>query len=433
MGGLMNNYYYGKAGKGDYTVDQMPTTRRQLFFTTLRVRLSSMCALNFFHLVFVIPLLILAMYAYNGLVVFMSDDAYQLGGPEMKEAYQVYMDNYNAYTDVKNAGDNIEKNNALLADVEERIARIEAGGEVIVEMPPVVEGGESEKRPATMEELLSEKAVYVSEIARLEKLLSETTQEQIDALQQEAYATGLIYENHRSGALKSFIAQMLMFMIPFMGLAGIGSTGQMYVLRNWARDEHAFLWQDYKSAIKANWKQGLVVGLLNGLSVYLSFVAFATYGSMAAKNALFMLPQWLMVMLLFVWWMVNEIIFPMMVTYDMKLRQLIRNSIIMVIARLPIAAIILIGSIIVPFFLAFFVPMQISFLALLVIYGIVGFSLTGFVYASFANSCFDKYLNPRIEGAEVNKGLYNPDTDEEEEEQLPEVQTKEDRFWEHKS
>ena len=433
MGGLMNNYYYGKAGKGDYTVEQMPTTRRQLFFTTLRVRLSSMCALNFFHVVFVIPLLILALYAYNGLMMFVSDDAWQLGSPEMKEAYQVYMDNYNAFMDVENAEDNIEKNKHLLEDVEERIARVEEGGEVIVEMAPVVEGGETEKRPATMEELLVEKAAYVNEITRLEKLLSETTQEQIDALQQEAYATGLIYENHRSGALKSFVAQTLMFMIPFMGLAGIGSTGQMYVLRNWARDEHAFLWQDYKSAIKANWKQGLVVGLINGLSLYLSFVAFVTYGSMASNNALFMLPQWLMVMLLFVWWMVNEVIFPMMVTYDMKLKQLIRNSVIMVLARLPIAALILIGSLVIPFVLAFFVPMQISFLALIVIYGVIGFSLTGFVYVSFANSCFDKYLNPRIEGAEVNKGLYNPDADDEEEGEPTEVQMKEERFWEHKS
>ncbi len=433
MGGLMNNYYYGKAGKGDYTVDQMPTTRRQLFFTTLRVRLSSMCALNFFHVVFVIPLLILALYAYNGLMMFVSDDAWQLGNAEMKEAYQVYMDNYNAYMDVSNAEDSIEKNKHLLNDVEERIARVEAGGEVIVEMPPVVEGGEAEKRPATMEELLVEKATYENEITRLEKLLGETTPEEIEALKQEAFATGLVYENHRSGALKSFVAQTLMFMIPFMGLAGIGSTGQMYVLRNWARDEHAFLWQDYKSAIKANWKQGLIVGLLNGLSLYLSFVGFVTYSSMAESNVLFMLPQWLMVMLLFVWWMVNEVIFPMMVTYDMKLKQLIRNSVIMVIARLPIAALILIGSLILPFILAFFVPMQISFLALIVIYGVIGFSLTGFVYVSFANSCFDKYLNPRIEGAEVNKGLYNPDADDEEEEELPEVQMKEDRYWEHKS
>jgi len=432
MGGLMNSYYYGKAGKGDYTVDQMPTTRRQLFFTTLRVRFSSMCALNFFHLVFIIPILLVALFAYNGLTIFVSDDAWRMGGEEMQTAYHTYMDAYDAYMDAENAQENIEKNRYLLEDVEERISRVKAGEEIIVEDAPVVEGGEPEKRPVTMEELQAEKATYVNEIARLEKLLSETDEAEIEALREEAYTSGLLYENYRTGSLKSFIAQMLMFMIPFMGLAGIGSTGQMYVLRNWARDEHAFLWQDYKNAIKNNWKQGLVIGLINGLSLYLCFVAFATYGSMANDNAFFLLPQWLMVMLLFVWWMVNEVIFPMMVTYDMKLKQLIRNSVIMVIARLPIAAAILLGSLVIPFVLAFFVPMQISFLVLLVIYGVVGFSLTGFVYVSFANSCFDKYLNPRIEGAEVNKGLYNPDQDDEEEE-LPEVQMKEDRFWEHKS
>ena len=432
MGGLMNSYYYGKAGKGDYTVDQMPTTRRQLFFTTLRVRFSSMCALNIFHVVFVIPLLILAVYAYNGLMMFASDDAWKLGGAEMKEAYSAYREAYDAYADVYYANDNIEKNKSLLKDVEERIARVEAGGEVIVEEAPVVEGGEPEKRPATMEELLAEKAVYVNEIERIEKLISETSEEEKEALEQKALEANLLYENYRSGSFRSFIAQTLLFMIPFMGLAGIGSTGQMYILRNWARDEHAFIWQDYKAAIKANWKQGLVVGLLNGLSMYLGFVAFTTYGSMANKNALFLIPQWMMVMLMFVWWMVNEIIFPMMVTYDMKLKQLIRNSVIMVIARLPIAALILIGSVAIPFVLTFFVPMQISFLVLIVIYGVVGFSLTGFVYASFANSCFDKYLNPRIEGAEGNKGLYNPDADEEEDAPC-EVQMKEDRFWEHKS
>ena len=432
MGGLMNNYYYGKAGKGDYTVDQMPTTRRQLFFTTLRVRLSSMCALNFFHLVFIIPILILALFAYNGLVMFTSDDAWKLGSEDMQNAYHLYMDSYNAYMDAENAEDNIEDYKNRLEDVVERIDRVKMGEEIIVEDAPVVEGGEPEKRPVTMEELEKEKADYEAEIARLEKLLSETDEAKMEELSVAAYTNGINYENYRSGALKSFIAQTLLFMIPLIGLAGIGSTGQMYVLRNWARDEHAFLWQDYKNTIKSNWKQGFVVGIINGLSLYLSFIAFTTYGSLANDNALFLIPQWLMVMLLFVWWMVNEVIFAMMVTYDMKLKQLIRNSVIMVLARLPIAALILIGSLIVPVVLAFFVPPQISFLALIVIYGVIGFSLTGFVYVSFANSCFDKFLNPRIEGAEVNKGLYKND-DYEDEEELPKVEMKEDRFWEHKS
>ncbi len=37
MAGLMNNYFYGKAGKGDYTVVEKSTARTNRIFTTIRV------------------------------------------------------------------------------------------------------------------------------------------------------------------------------------------------------------------------------------------------------------------------------------------------------------------------------------------------------------------------------------------------------------
>ena len=72
-----------------------------------------------------------------------------------------------------------------------------------------------------------------------------------------------------------------------------------------------------------------------------------------------------------------------------------------------------------------------SRLVLLVIYGVIGIALVGFIQASFSNACFDKYLNPRIEGAKVNQGLVAEEEDEEEEQ--PATEEKPDRFWEHKT
>ena len=37
---LMNNYFYGKQGKADMTIADLPANRRQLFGTVLRVRWS---------------------------------------------------------------------------------------------------------------------------------------------------------------------------------------------------------------------------------------------------------------------------------------------------------------------------------------------------------------------------------------------------------
>ena len=52
-----------------------------------------------------------------------------------------------------------------------------------------------------------------------------------------------------------------------------------------------------------------------------------------------------MVVILILWWMMNEVIFTMMVTYEMSIKTLIRNSLLMSIARLPIAFLILLGTV----------------------------------------------------------------------------------------
>jgi len=45
-------------------------------------------------------------------------------------------------------------------------------------------------------------------------------------------------------------------------------------------------------------------------------------------------------------------------------------------------------------------------------YLLIGFALSKLIYASFANSVFDKYLNPHIEGAVVGQGLRPVDADD---------------------
>ena len=45
-------------------------------------------------------------------------------------------------------------------------------------------------------------------------------------------------------------------------------------------------------------------------------------------------------------------------------------------------------------------------------YILIGFALSRFVGASYSNAVFDKYLNPNIEGAEVNRGLYVDEDDD---------------------
>lgn len=54
-------------------------------------------------------------------------------------------------------------------------------------------------------------------------------------------------------------------------------------------------------------------------------------------------------------------------------------------------------------------------------YILLGFALSRFVGASYANAVFDRYININIEGAQIGRGLYvESDEDEEAEEEASE-------------
>ena len=54
---------------------------------------------------------------------------------------------------------------------------------------------------------------------------------------------------------------------------------------------------------------------------------------------------------------------------------------------------------------------------------VIGFGLSRFITASYTNAVFDKYINPRIEGAKVNQGIYKPEDDDDEEDEAVEGDT----------
>ena len=71
FGKMMNRYYYGKSGKGDYTKEDLPETRMQLFWEMLRVRFTSLFKLNLLYMLAWIPAIIVIgrglIMGYNGL------------------------------------------------------------------------------------------------------------------------------------------------------------------------------------------------------------------------------------------------------------------------------------------------------------------------------------------------------------------------------
>ena len=119
----------------------------------------------------------------------------------------------------------------------------------------------------------------------------------------------------------------------FMTLWGMGpaTAGITYILRNFAREEHAWLWSDFKSSFKNNFKQSLIVFVIDIVVFLLLYTAFVVYSQMT--GALSML-KYFIVVIAIIYTIMHFYIYPMMVTFDLKLKDLYRNALIFALGKL---------------------------------------------------------------------------------------------------
>ncbi len=189
-----------------------------------------------------------------------------------------------------------------------------------------------------------------------------------------------------------FSVLFYLMMIPCMMLIGPATVSVSYILRNWARDEHSWVWSDFKDAWKENWKQGLLMGLIDGIALLLFGVNFVFYGQMAGKSLFYAFLYYFMIMIAILFTMMNMFVFPMMATYRLKLKQIIKNSFILTMVKLPFAFLIFLLS----------AAIFIATLAYLVSipFFVVGLTFPGLIIASYVNWIFDKYINPKVRDQE---------------------------------
>ncbi len=189
--------------------------------------------------------------------------------------------------------------------------------------------------------------------------------------------------------LISTIFGVLLVLIPCLAITGPATAGVSYVLRKWANDEHAWVLTDFKDALKENWKQGLLMMLLNGVLIYLfcyDILFFYTEAIMKG-NLVFLTLAYFIIMLALLLGMMNMLIFPMIVTYRLKLWQIIKNAFILTMIKLPIAFLIfLLVTALLILTSSFFMGVPLF---------VIGFTFTGLITASYANWLFDKYINNR--------------------------------------
>ena len=325
FGKLMNNFYYGKSGKGDFTRDDLPKNRWQLFFAMLRVRFSALCRLNLMTVVCWLPLIILIGYCltsfFNALV--------------LENEYLLYLET----------------------------------------------GAPGELTSAQIQDFST-----------------------LEAPEAFALEAGL-----------QLLSTFCLWAIPCILFTGPAQAGMAFVTRNWAMDEHAFIWSDFIDAVKANWKQALGISAITSVVPLVVFVGYQFYGQQAENSVLFLAPQMLIVSLGLVWALALTYLYPLLVTYELTFSQLIKNALLMAIGRLPQTAGVRLITL-VPTVLCvaafFFTGSLFPWMFLAGYYLLIGNALARFIFASVANAAFDRYINPLLDGQPLNRGMAPQEEDD---------------------
>lgn len=122
-------------------------------------------------------------------------------------------------------------------------------------------------------------------------------------------------------------------LIPVIGVAAI-TPGLTYILRNYARQEHAFIWSDFIENIKKNLKQSLTIGIID-FSVYaLMIFSVYFYHYQIKENSFYYVPFIISIVFTLIFTFMQYYIFVMLVTFELTTKQLLKNALIFSIAGL---------------------------------------------------------------------------------------------------
>lgn len=173
-------------------------------------------------------------------------------------------------------------------------------------------------------------------------------------------------------------------------LMGPATAAATYIWRQFARQEHAWVWGDFWERLKSNFKQGLAVGIID-IIVWVSFVLYMSIdftGSSVLTQYLLVF-RYVAIIVFIIYTVMRFYIYLIMVTFDMSVFSILRNSWIFSVLGLG-------RNICTIFFCA--IVIGVTLLFPLPLLALLTYSLVGFITTFNAYPTMEKYmLKPRQE------------------------------------
>ena len=138
------------------------------------------------------------------------------------------------------------------------------------------------------------------------------------------------FRNFWKLCVNSIVYSVISIPLLTSGLANVGITN---IARSIARDKHSFGFSDFLDTIKKNWKQGLIVGIIN-MIFYALLIFDIIFFFQAEKSTATTLFLGISFFALFLLTVMNYYIWTLIITFDFSIKQLYVNSFKFVILNL---------------------------------------------------------------------------------------------------
>lgn len=194
----------------------------------------------------------------------------------------------------------------------------------------------------------------------------------------------------------------------------VGLSGGMYVVRNMVWTEGIFVSNDFWKGVKLNYKNALQASLFYTLILtFCNFVIDMTDVSLVVGE----ISKWQSV-----WFKISRVVsiglialatcmaywmIALGVNYKNSFFQLLKNSFLMTIGMFP-QTVFFIALSLLPFLL-FAIGQGLAMILAIFVVLLFALAYILLVWLDFAQWAFDKFINPKIEGAKVGRGIYNKD------------------------
>ena len=137
-----------------------------------------------------------------------------------------------------------------------------------------------------------------------------------------------------TGDLMGLIIYIISIFITYPAISGF-----TYVIRNFQRGEHAWVLSDFKDNFISNFKQSVAVGIIDAIVYMVLYVAFVFYSSDipnmgAVFSAISPVLAIIVAMLAFVYTWMHYYIFVMIVTFELSIKDIMKNALIFAISKL---------------------------------------------------------------------------------------------------